>query len=205
MVMQRLVKLSSRLTLACSPLLLGACATLGKVMSPYSETFSCKNSDHGQCIDPAQAHSDAVTGVPSRSRASVTRDRSLLRSSRHFSAIPSPTERGGDGFGTYQDSLYRELKGLIDAPETPMLRQGRTVRTLILPYATSGRPDRLYMARYVYSILEQPEWVVGEYIRRAHSSAAHVPVLEQVREGEPGDAVASNAGGHGDLSREHRR
>jgi conjugal transfer pilus assembly protein TraV len=46
-------------------------------------------------------------------------------------------------------------------PVTPMLKPPRTVRTLILPYADRQRPDRLYMPRYVYSLMEKPVWVVG--------------------------------------------
>jgi conjugal transfer pilus assembly protein TraV len=42
---------------------LGGCATLGSMMSPYSEKFSCKNDDHGQCIHPEKAYADAVAGA----------------------------------------------------------------------------------------------------------------------------------------------
>jgi conjugal transfer pilus assembly protein TraV len=166
--------------LALPALLLGGCASLGKVMSPYSETFSCKNSDHGQCVDPAQAHADAVAGVPSRSNPAVTRDKAQLR------ANGKSVARAGRGKAApylgYQDSVYRELQGLIDAPETPMLRQGRTVRTLIMPYADRSRPDRLYMPRFVYSILSSPQWVVGEYLVSPASEASRSPVLRQVQE-----------------------
>ncbi|WP_254514601.1 TraV family lipoprotein [Novosphingobium sp. G106] len=98
--MQRLT-ISTRTTQVLSALtgviLLGGCATLGKVMSPYSETFSCKNSDHGQCIDPAQAHADAVAGVPSRSNRAVTRDKALLET--------SAGSRGGQ-IQTQRSALY---------------------------------------------------------------------------------------------------
>lgn len=162
-------------------LLLGGCTTLGKVMSPYSETFSCKNSDHGQCIDPAQAHDDAVAGLPSRSNPAVTRDKSLLAESKQGTGKRG---KGGIGpYGGYRDSVYRELQGLIDAPETPMLREGRTVRTLILPYADRARPDRLYMPRFVYSILERPQWVVGDYLVNPPASPSRIPVLQQARTG----------------------
>src|SRR3546814_17845106 len=67
----------------------------------------------------------------------------------------------GSAYGSYRDSVYHELKGLIEAPVTPMLKPARTVRTLILPYADRQRPDRLYMPRYVYSIVDTPVWVVG--------------------------------------------
>jgi conjugal transfer pilus assembly protein TraV len=74
------------------------------------------------------------------------------------------------------------------------------VRTLILPYADRKRPDRLYMPRYVYSILERPQWVVGDYLVNPVTPASRVPVLEQVRgkspvdravEGDPADVPAA--------------
>lgn len=175
---------------ALPTLLLGGCATLGKVMSPYSETFSCKNSDHGQCVDPTQAHDDAVAGVPSRSNPALTRDKALLNGPTTHTR--NRAKRGAAPYGGYRDSVYRELQGLIDAPETPMLRQGRTVRTLILPYADRARPDRLYMPRFVYSILERPQWVVGDYLVNPPASAPRIPVLQQAQEraddaAEPGD------------------
>ena len=170
--------------------LLGGCASLGKVMSPYSETFSCKNSDHGQCVDPGRAHDDAVAGVPSRSSPALTRDKALL--SPHAPRTSKRAKRGGAPYGGYRDSVYRELQGLIDAPETPMLRQGRTVRTLILPYADRARPDRLYMPRFVYSILERPQWVVGDYLVNPPDPAPQIPVLQQAQARSTNDAAASD-------------
>lgn len=177
--------------------LLAGCATLGKVMSPYSETFSCKNSDQGQCVDPAQAHADAVAGVPSRSNPALTRDKGLLDGNAPRGT--KRTTRASAPYGGYRDSVYRELQGLIDAPETPMLRQGRTVRTLILPYADRARPDRLYMPRFVYSILERPQWVVGDYLVNPPTPSLRVPILQQARgattdeDAEASDAVPAAA------------
>ncbi|WP_240334427.1 TraV family lipoprotein [Sphingobium estronivorans] len=170
--------------LLTAALLLTGCSTIGSVMSPYSEKFSCKNSDHGQCIHPDKAYADAVAGVPSRSDPAVTRDKALLKPSDSV-ASGTTANRGKAGpspYLGYRDSVYRELQGLVDAPVTPMLRPGRTVRTLILPYADRERPDRLYMPRYVYSILERPVWVVGDYLVSPVQPAMRVPVLEQVRD-----------------------
>lgn len=167
-----------------------ACASLGSVMSPYSEKFSCKNDDHGQCIHPEKAYEDAAQGVASRSDPAVTRDKALLKTNQRGTA-----RRGrGDAtaYGSYRDSVYRELQGLIEAPETPMLRPAQAVRTLILPYADRNRPDRLYMPRFVYSVLETPSWVVGGYLVPPISAAARAPVLEQIRE-EPGSEPAPSA------------
>lgn len=194
----------SPLFVLAAALLLPGCATLGSMLSPYSEKFSCKNSDHGQCIHPEKAYADAVAGVSSRSDPAVTRDKALLRG-RPDASLPAghapatSRRKQPPPYLGYRDSVYRELQGLIDAPVTPMLRPGRTVRTLILPYADRERPDRLYMPRYVYSILERPQWVVGDYLVNPVEPAARVPVLEQVRDkasvdramdGEPADVPA---------------
>lgn len=174
--------------LAALPLLLSGCAPLGALMSPYSEKFACKNDDHGQCIHPERAYEDARAGVRSKSQAQVTNDPVLLkeRSDR------SPRGRDQSGYGDYRASLYRELQGLIDAPVTPMLRPARTIRTLILPYADRQRPDRLYMPRFVYSILDRPEWVIGSGLRREDVGGG-APILDQRRDGPVGsdDAGAS--------------
>jgi len=60
---------------------LPACTAIGSVMSPYPEKFSCKNSDHGQCIHPERAYEDAVAGAVSRSDPKVTNDRKMLKGS----------------------------------------------------------------------------------------------------------------------------
>lgn len=160
--------------------LLSGCATLGSVMSPYSEKFDCKNSDHGQCVHPDKAYADAVAGVATKSDPSVTNDKAMLKGSS-----PRPA-RAGTGapssYGSYRDSVYAELKGLIDAPVTPMLKPARTVRTLILPYVDRTRPDRLYMPRYIYSVVDKPVWVVGGTLVAAPDRAARAPVLGQVKD-----------------------
>lgn len=177
------------LGLAALPVLLTGCAPLGALMSPYSEKFSCKNDDHGQCIHPERAYEDARAGAPSKSQAQVTNDRAMLKARSDRSA-PAPNDTAYSG---YRASLYRELQGLIDAPVTPMLRPARTVRTLILPYADRQRPDRLYMPRYVYSILDRPEWVIGSGLR-GQDAGGGAPILDQRRDetvGTPETAAPS--------------
>jgi conjugal transfer pilus assembly protein TraV len=166
------------LAAACTVILTG-CTTLGSMMSPYSEKFACKNSDHGQCIHPQRAYADAVAGRRSRSDPSVTRDKAMLQDAK---AAATAIGRSGRRTKGQADSVYRELQGLVEAPVTPMLRPGRTVRTLILPYADRERPERLYMPRYVYSVLDSPIWVVGDYLVNPVSPASRAPILEQVRE-----------------------
>lgn len=177
---RRRARLCSAALLLAGVLPLSGCATLGSAMSPYSEKFSCKNDDHGQCIHPEKAYEDAAEGRASRSDPAVTRDKILLKANQRGTARRGRSD--ADAYGDYRDSVYRELQGLIEAPEAPMLRPAQAVRTLILPYADRNRPDRLYMPRFVYSVLEPPSWVVGGYLVPLVSAAARVPVLEQIRE-----------------------
>ena len=162
---------------------LTGCTAIGSMMSPYPEKFGCKNSDHGVCIHPEQAYADAVAGRASVSDPRVTNDRKLLRThgdrASRASSIPAAAQPA-EAFAGYRDSVYAKLQGLIEQPVTPMLKTPRTVRTLILPYADRTRPDRLYMPRYVYSILDRPDWVVGDYLVDAPSPTDGVPVLGQV-------------------------
>lgn len=177
---RRPVRKGRLIATSIAPLLISGCTALGSAMSPYSEKFSCKNDDHGQCIHPEKAYEDAAQGRASRSDPAVTHDKALLKASQRGAARHGREEAGP--YGNYRDSVYRELQGLIEAPDTPMLRPAQAVRTLILPYADRNRPDRLYMPRFVYSVFEKPSWVVGGYLVPPISAAARAPVLEQIRE-----------------------
>lgn len=179
------------------------CASLGSLMSPYPETFSCKNSDHGQCIHPDKAYADAIAGRASRSDPAVTRDKALLKPPQvsvqdgaHADSLTTRTQAKTatpSAYQGYRDNVYRALQGLIEAPATPMLKPSRTVRTLIMPYADRARPDRLYMPRYVYSLLDRPQWVIGDYLVDPVSAAGKAPILDQVREKPLDDAAVEGA------------
>lgn len=165
------------------------CTAIGSMMSPYPEKFGCKNSDHGVCVSPDKAYEDAVAGRPSRSDPAVTNDKRLLKHQPGIEPMPgAPTAKARTGtarpsaFSDYRSSVYTKLQGLIEQPVTPMLKSPRTIRTLILPYADRERPERLYMPRYVFSVLDQPEWVVGDYLVEPASKADAAPILGQVKD-----------------------
>lgn len=181
--------LSSALPALAMVATLSGCASVGALMSPYSEKFDCKNNDHGQCIHPERAYEDAVAGARSKSDPAVINDRKMLRSiNGRATATKARGRTGAAAYGSYKDSVYQELKGLIDAPVTPMLRPARTVRTLILPYADRQRPDRLYMPRYIYSVVDKPTWVVGGALITSPARASQSPILSQVKEASHSDA-----------------
>ena len=57
--------------------------------------------------------------------------------------------------------MYKELTGLIDSPETPVIAPSKVMRVMILPYKNG---NTLYMNRYVYFIADEPAWVLGDYL-----------------------------------------
>lgn len=168
---------------------LSACSTMGSLLSPYPEKFSCKNEDHGQCIHPERAYEDARAGASSKSDPRVTSDKSMLGGTRPSSrTFPGRSGRAKTAYEDYRTSVYRELRGLIEAPVTPMLKSPRTVRTLILPYSDRARPDRLYMPRYVYSVLDQPVWIIGNTLSPGATDTHPVPLLAPSRDAAAQDS-----------------
>jgi conjugal transfer pilus assembly protein TraV len=157
---------------------------------PYSSQFSCKNDDHGRCIEPLNAYAVAVTETEDSLPGTVDRGVAVnpnaekkgrgrswrSRGGRRISEPQPIPNSDGDtqlvgytpatGYEGYQQALYRELTGMIDRPETPMLTPPKTVRTLILPYSDSQAAGTLYMPRFVYSIVESPRFVMGNYLTR---------------------------------------
>ena len=155
---------------------LAGCASV----TPYDSDFSCKSDDYGQCIHPAGAYALATastaptveaidTGAnapgvePVNRRQRKRRDRSRRASGDGADLLPvSVTPYEG-----YQQAVYREVAGLVEQPVTPMLTKPKVVRTLIMPYAGRGTEDVLYMPRYVYTMLEGPRFVMGDYLNQA--------------------------------------
>lgn len=122
------------------------------VFNPYNDNFTCPKTFNGKCVSPTSAYQESVDGSPKE------REDERLK----------PLKNGGgkeDKKGvslteaSYQSALYEKLTGLLREPATPMIAPPQVVRVLILPY--KGEGSRLYMPRYVYIIVEEPKWVLG--------------------------------------------
>ncbi len=138
-----------------SALSLSACASL---FSAYDSEFSCKNSDHGGCKHPMEAYAEArAESEGSYHAAPIEVVEEALDTIGHLHSQST-------GYDRYQDVMYRELEGLLNDPATPILAPARTVRTLILPYSDQDQTDRLFMPRYIYSVLEASKFIHGRYL-----------------------------------------
>ena len=158
-------------------MLTGACGT-----TPYREEFACAlQDDYGKCIDVQGAYREAVSGVDSGApRLSqkgkpvepLQRTASTARTSANGVAANDADWIDGasadlDHYGAYRSALYQQLRSMLIAPTTPMVRAPQTVRTLILSYQKRDDGSRLYMPRYVFSISKGPSFVLGQYLDRS--------------------------------------
>ena len=107
-------------------------------MNPYEENFKCRAKDsEGKCVDTPAAYKEAR--LP---------DNQGTDSSTSTSRIEA------------QNSRYKTLVDLLEAPETPVLNPPRILRVLLLPY--KGENNELFMTRYAYLEIEPAQWVLTE-------------------------------------------
>ena len=151
-----MLQVAKKLILVGALISLSACAS---VFSAYDSEFSCKNDDHGGCTHPLEAYEQARSEVePSFDQVG---DHDTYDAHHHEA---DATVADNTPYETYQDAVYGELTSLLKEPETPVLRPAKTIRTLILPAIEPDKEQQLFMPRYVFTVLENPKFVLGNYL-----------------------------------------
>ncbi len=129
-------------------LALGVISTLvfgcASAMNPYSGSFTCPQMEEGKCVPISQAYQESVMGYP----ISLEEKK---KASDQFEY--SPVE------DVYKDALFMKLSQLLKEPKTPVLAPPKIVRIMILPYQ-DGAGKEFYSARYIYTIVEEPQWIL---------------------------------------------
>ncbi|WP_306549141.1 TraV family lipoprotein [Desulfobulbus sp.] len=126
--------LASILILLC----VSGCAGVKDAVNPYEENFRCKAKDsEGKCLDTPTAYKEAR--LP---------DGQVSEAASNTSQVEA------------QNSRYKALADLLEAPETPVLNPPKILRVLLLPY--KGENNELFMTRYAYLEIEPSQWVLTE-------------------------------------------
>ena len=158
------------------------------ILMPYKSEFQCPDKDPGKCVTVKEAYRESkgfVRSSPSRDEEDGKKDHGfvddddvLLDPSEEepgrVSSTGKDTEKtespevseqaetvSSDEDDMYRASLQKELTELIQMPVTPVVIPPRVMRILVLPYPEG---DRLYMPRYIYLMVDDPEWVLGNYL-----------------------------------------
>ena len=118
--------------------LVSGCSGMKQAVNPYEENFRCKAKDSdGKCLDTPTAYKEAR--LPGGQLSEATPNTSQIEA---------------------QNSRYKALTDLLEAPETPVLNPPKILRVLLLPY--KGENNELFMTRYAYLEIEPSQWVLTE-------------------------------------------
>jgi conjugal transfer pilus assembly protein TraV len=132
------------------PIALAALASGCAIFSPYDNEFMCSaTDDYGQCIDVGGAYDDALAGRKSRGAQSVPKS----------PEAPAPDTASRS---EYKAAEYRELRKLLEAPVTPLVKPPKVLRTLVMAYPSGD--GTLYTPRYVFFFADEGGFVLGDYL-----------------------------------------
>ncbi|MDA8403509.1 MAG: type IV conjugative transfer system lipoprotein TraV [Desulfobacteraceae bacterium] len=139
--------------LAFGPVLSGCSA----LVSPYSTTFQCPDSDKGKCVSVQTAYDESIDANPLVKNPTCE---ACDKEKNEKNAEKADGEKADTAAANikydYQDVLYKKLTSIIDAPGTPMVIPPDVVRVLIPSY--TGTDNELFSARYVYFFATEPKW-----------------------------------------------
>lgn len=147
-------------------LFLAGCSVL-----PYENDYSCRLEDnYGKCMSIQESYDGGKAGdqnlrlIPGE-RVDLNKKSKKKKGDKHI-FVPQPSSEQ-----MYVDELYREMALLIREPETPIIKAPKEMRTLILSYSGQKNKKTLYMPRYVYTIVEDAEFVIKQYFKTPERDA----------------------------------
>lgn len=147
---------------------------------PYENDYSCRLEDnYGKCMsiqesyDGGNSSNNDLRLIPGE-RVDMDKKKRKRKKGDKYTYTPQMTSEQ-----MYIDALYKEMSLLIREPETPIIKAPKEMRTLILSYSGSKNKKTLYMPRYVYTIVEDAEFVIKQYFKTPERDAH---IIEPKRE-----------------------
>lgn len=114
-------------------------------LTPYSSDFQCPDVDKGKCVSVNEAYKMSLNG-----KGQGEKDKDNKKGNKKEDAASG-----------YKAALQEKLTDLIKNPVTPVVVPPKALRVLMFPYANKSE---LYMPRYIYILVDDPRWVVGDYL-----------------------------------------
>lgn len=137
--------------------------------------------DYGKCIPAKAAYEEAISGKSAPGTVMRKKGESprLNMPGRNIPGITPPAEHSAAAYDNYRSGLYKSLGGMIEDPVTPLVKNPKVVRTLILPYPGKGTAAPLYMPRFVYFFADEPTWVFGQNSGDQPRESTIIPLPEK--------------------------
>lgn len=154
-----------RHSIVCSLLVALAGATTGcGVLNPYKAEFSCADgSFNGNCESVEDAYHDSVKGIDARQADPRWREKrqEWEKKNKDLVELRKKADAGSADYHEaigYRAMLFNEMKGALQAPETPLLVPPTPIRILVLD-SVGGEDGALYTSpHYAWVILDKPKW-----------------------------------------------
>lgn len=126
------------------------------ILNPYKSSFQCPDYENGKCTSVRNAYEEDTGKQPS----GPAPDTSKGKESKDPGLKATGSSKTAES--EYQKEVYGKLSSLLRAPKTPMVTAPKVMRVMLLPY--KGESGELYMARYAYVMIDDPKWVMGDYL-----------------------------------------
>lgn len=114
-------------------------------INPYSSDFNCPKTANGKCISVSDAYTESLKNDPSAKATNGSRSVS-----------------GTSAYNAYEEELFTKMAAMIKEPVTPLVSPATALRGLVLYY--SGDEHELYSHRYVFFFVDEPRFVLGDYL-----------------------------------------
>ncbi len=141
---------------------------------PYEDEFACKRPDNmGKCISTEAAYKELTTGeeiAPYAKPASEQDDDDNINGQQEMSGTDTPVKQSNSGYNQYIDANYKETAKLLKNGITPVLSSGDTIKIVLVPNRVTER--MLLSERTMYVIIEEPEFIMGDYLIKKHLPAS---------------------------------
>jgi conjugal transfer pilus assembly protein TraV len=153
----------------------------GAILNPYKDNFSCPDQDKGKCIKVEGAYKESLQKKKTNTlndkenkaacekcrkeakNNNVSEDTYCTACSASESNKPGNKRIANQSSETmYQNAVNKKLATMLRQPNTPLIAPPQVMRVLVLPY--KGDMNELYMMRYIYLLIDDPKWVVGNYL-----------------------------------------
>jgi len=152
----------------------------GTIVNPYKDDFSCPDYDQGKCIKVEGAYRESLQKKKNsalnekENKAACEKCRKEAKTNNvsedEYCTACTSTEKAeyksnsptGLSETIYQRAVNKKLASILKQPSTPLMAPPQVIRVLVLPYR--GDSNELYMMRYIYLLIDDPRWVVGNYL-----------------------------------------
>ncbi|RMG67768.1 MAG: hypothetical protein D6710_10985 [Nitrospirae bacterium] len=140
----------------------------GCSINPYSSKFRCPETYKGRCTALERAYTDSLSNQDTRRAEDYRKKKACkdgdcsdrdLKSDKDPKSVLFPDQN--NTYQLYRQTVYRELTEELKKPKRAVIAPPKTIRVLIFPYHDK---DVLFLQRYVYILVDQPKWVVGDYL-----------------------------------------